>query len=308
MTDWILSLEKPLMIFFQSVRLPLLSKLGEIITILGETTVATALVFFIYFCVDKKAGYAASLVTMSAHVVTNTVKIILRIPRPWVKYPEEIVPLRKSTATGYSFPSGHSTNAGAVYGSVMRLYGKRKGIRVLCILLFILIPLSRLYLGVHWPLDVAAGLLIGMAASSFLERFISLYDNRDLFRKAVIIIVPVFYILAIADAVLIDTKVLDKVLYKDISDTFTALSALLLSGYIESEHVAFRNQKTLVGRLLCFFAGFLSAYALTLFWTARISSFHCLIKVFSLSFMIFYLMVLYPLLLIRLGLMEKEEN
>lgn len=60
---------------------------------------------------------------------------------------------------GYSFPSGHTQNAVATYGGIAR-YTRRGWLRVVLVVLTVLIAFSRMYLGVHTPLDVGVSFLI----------------------------------------------------------------------------------------------------------------------------------------------------
>ncbi len=66
----------------------------------------------------------------------------------------------RAEATGYSFPSGHTQSSVGVFGAIAK-WEKNKILRTVCILICVLVPFSRLYLGVHTPLDV--GVSIGVA-------------------------------------------------------------------------------------------------------------------------------------------------
>ena len=87
------------------------------------------------------------------------VKLIVARPRPSIEH--------LSHLTSLSFPSEHSTQAAAIYLTIAILLsqGLRRGWRELVIVLAVLIALavawSRVYLGVHYPTDVIAGLLLG---------------------------------------------------------------------------------------------------------------------------------------------------
>ena len=82
---------------------------------------------------------------------------------PWVTDPNfTIVESARAAAAGYSFPSGHTQNIVGTMG-VIAATTRYRWLRVLCIVAAILVPFSRMYLGVHTPLDVGVSFLIAVA-------------------------------------------------------------------------------------------------------------------------------------------------
>ena len=113
-----------------------------------------------FWCIDKKKGYYLLAVGFLGTVLNQFLKLWFRIPRPWVRDPGfTIVESARAEATGYSFPSGHTQSAAGVFGGIARISRKRV-IQCLCILACVLVPLSRMYLGVHTPADVGVSLLV----------------------------------------------------------------------------------------------------------------------------------------------------
>ncbi|MBO7237964.1 MAG: phosphatase PAP2 family protein, partial [Elusimicrobiaceae bacterium] len=120
---------------------------------------------FIYWCLNKKKGLfvLASLnVVMAINVL---IKLTACVYRPWIRDPR-IIPAGNAikTATGYSFPSGHTSLATAIYGSLAVSYGntlKTRWVWWICIFAILLTGFSRNYLGVHTPQDVLVGLITG---------------------------------------------------------------------------------------------------------------------------------------------------
>ena len=92
------------------------------------------------------------------------VKAIFMIPRPWVIDKNlTIVEAARGSATGFSFPSGHTQSAVLMYGGIASMIKKRGKviIAILAVLLMLAVGFSRMYLGVHTPLDVGVSLVTG---------------------------------------------------------------------------------------------------------------------------------------------------
>ena len=150
-----------LLYVFESIRCPFLDGLFSLITELGGETVYMAVAIIAFWCADKALGYYILSVGFAGTVFNQFLKISCRIPRPWVLNPEfTIVESARAGATGYSFPSGHTQNAFASFGC-LGLWAKRPLWKALCALAIALIALSRMYLGVHTPLDVGVSLVAG---------------------------------------------------------------------------------------------------------------------------------------------------
>ncbi len=148
--------------FLESIRTPLGDTFFSIVTHLGEETIFIVAGLLFFWCINKKHGYFIMSVGFLGTVINQFLKLTFRIPRPWVKDPNfTIVESARAEATGYSFPSGHTQSAVGTFGSLGRIC-KNKWIRVLCILACVLVPVSRMYLGVHTPADVLVSLVIAL--------------------------------------------------------------------------------------------------------------------------------------------------
>lgn len=98
-----------------------------------------------------------------AGLVDVLLKLVFARPRP-------AVALRLAAAGGYSFPSGHSMSSAAFYGALafialLELGRARWVVTVLCGGIILAIGVSRVYLCVHYPSDVAAGWALGAACA-----------------------------------------------------------------------------------------------------------------------------------------------
>lgn len=140
--------------FLEGLRTPVGDVFFSAITHLGEETIFILAGLLFFWCINKKQGYYMLAIGFVGTVINQFLKLVFRIPRPWVRDPEfTIVESARAEATGYSFPSGHTQSGVGVFGGIARLYQK-KAVRILCIAVCVLVPLSRMYLGVHTPMDV----------------------------------------------------------------------------------------------------------------------------------------------------------
>ncbi|MBE6919488.1 MAG: phosphatase PAP2 family protein [Ruminococcaceae bacterium] len=144
----------------QEIRTPALDAVMQLITRLGEETIFMVAAIVVFWCVSKKGGYYLLSVGFIGTVANQWLKIAFRIPRPWVLDPNfEIVESAREAATGYSFPSGHTQSAVGTFGGMARMT-KDKWLRWVCIAIALLVSFSRMYLGVHTPLDVGVSLVV----------------------------------------------------------------------------------------------------------------------------------------------------
>ena len=164
--------------FLEGLRTPWLDSLVSAVTHMGGEMVFLVVALVTFWCVDKRQGYYLLSVGFMGTLVNQFLKITCRIPRPWVRDPHfTIVESARAEATGYSFPSGHSTNSVGTFG-VIATEGKGLWVRVCAISLCVLIPLSRLYLGVHTPADVLVGSAIALFFIVALRPVIYAHEGR----------------------------------------------------------------------------------------------------------------------------------
>ena len=143
----------------QSVASPALDFIFEAITMLGEDFFIIFVATFIYWCFNKEMGYWMCWCLSLGNLFVSSLKVMFAVERPIGV--EGIRTLREQTATGYSFPSGHTHASANFFTSIARAVN-RKRFWTLAIIMPALVGLSRLYLGVHWPMDVLGGYVIGL--------------------------------------------------------------------------------------------------------------------------------------------------
>ena len=147
----------------ESLRTPALDAFMAAVTKLGDETVFMVLAITVFWCVSKRQGYYVFAVGLGGTVANQWLKLIFRVPRPWVLDPSfTIVESARGAATGYSFPSGHTQNIVGTLGC-LAVANKQKWLRICCAVFIILVPFSRMYLGVHTPLDVGVSFVCAVA-------------------------------------------------------------------------------------------------------------------------------------------------
>ena len=160
----------------ESVRVPALDAFFSAVTYLGDELAFMALALLLFWCVDKRTGYYVFVVGLFGTLANQFLKILCRVPRPWVLDPGfTIVESARAAATGYSFPSGHTQNAVGTFGAI-GLLTKRRWVNIACLALVLLVPFSRMYLGVHTPLDVGAAFLM---AAILLAAFYPIFRSEE---------------------------------------------------------------------------------------------------------------------------------
>ncbi len=138
----------------ERIRVPALDELMLLITRFGEELPFMAIGLVLFWCVDKHKGYFVLSVGFIGTLFNQFMKLWFRVPRPWVLDPEfKALDKAVPAASGYSFPSGHTQCAVGTFGGIAWTV-KDRFIRIAAICLAVLVPFSRMYLGVHTPLDV----------------------------------------------------------------------------------------------------------------------------------------------------------
>jgi len=152
-----------LLYWFETIRTPALDAAMSLVTRLGEETFFMVAALFVFWCVDKRRGYYLLAVGFTGTLINQWLKIVCRVPRPWVRDPHfTIVESARHGAAGYSFPSGHTQSAVGVFGGVAR-FTRRWWLRCVCLVLLVLVSVSRMYLGVHTPADVGVSFAVTAA-------------------------------------------------------------------------------------------------------------------------------------------------
>ncbi len=133
----------------------------KLLSSLGSELFFLLLLPMVYWNIDRHIGARLGILLISSVVLNDLLKVAFALPRPfWTAGVGQLAP---TPEVSFGFPSGHSQSTAALW-TFLALQTKRPRLWVpLAFVLLVLIALSRLYLGAHYPLDVVGGALIGYA-------------------------------------------------------------------------------------------------------------------------------------------------
>lgn len=175
----------------QSFANPFLDVFFEMITFIAEPYILIAIVFLLYYLFHKEFGEYLIYSMLTSLIINTGFKNVFKVDR--LIGEEGIRTLRAQTATGYSFPSGHSQSASTFFFGVAN-YMKKRIWWILSILITSLVCFSRLYLGVHYPKDVIAGFLLGLLLSYLCYKlYFNVQNKLLLYLLTPLALVPFFF-------------------------------------------------------------------------------------------------------------------
>ena len=150
---------------------PALTAVMVNVTLLGTSTVVIGVAFIsaLFLTLGRQRDSAALLLaaTIGAVLLNEVLKAAFARPRPHVfAWGARVVDT--------SFPSGHAMSAAAVYATIAYLAARQEARRAtrlttyaVAAAIIVAVAFSRLYLGVHYPTDVVAGVVVGWAWAAF---------------------------------------------------------------------------------------------------------------------------------------------
>ena len=278
-------------------------------TYLGESGTVLVIMAIIYWGISKRFGTFLLMGWSANRLVNGFLKITVCAYRPWIR-DARILPFGDAivTATGYSFPSGHTTNAASVYGGGMLWKPFPKGLRLMLGLMVVLVGFSRPYLGVHTPQDVLCGMFIGLTVMWLilkLTQWIEKHPERD-WMVAAGGLVPVIAVAVYAACksypadydtagnLLVDGR-------KMANDTFKCVgwsSAFLIGWLLERRFVGFSTDVPAERKAARVAAGVISYYAVSMILMPLVSGWMpgAAGTIAARFFQIFYIVFLFPFL------------
>ena len=176
--ETLLKLDAGFLLFLQdSVRNPILNSIMIFITSLGNGGMLwiAATVLLMIPKKTRKVGLMSAIALLGSLIINNNlIKNLVQRPRPFRTFPELqiIIP----TPSEFSFPSGHTSSSFAAAAVFYRHLPKKLGVP--SVVLAGLIGFSRLYVGVHYPTDVLAGVIMGILLSYMAEFLVDFIGKK----------------------------------------------------------------------------------------------------------------------------------
>ena len=274
-------------------------------TFFGELPTAIVIMAVVYWCVSKEFGTYLLMGWSGNRLVNGFLKVTACAYRPWIR-DARIVPYGNAmnTATGYSFPSGHTMNGSTVYGGCAVRKDLSKGFRIVMGLLIVLIGLSRCWLGVHTPQDILVGWVCGilvMWLTAKLMRWIDAHPEKDLLVVCIgIVLAAVIAVYAAVKPYPADYNAEGKILVdgaKMANDTFKGVGwciAFLVGWILERRFVGFSTDISSQKKLMRLGSGLLGYYAVSLILVPLVKNWiggpagtliSCFLQIFYIAFL-----------------------
>lgn len=220
--------------FLQQFSNPFLDKLAEFITMTGEQYFSIGLIVVIYLCINKNLGYRLGFASLFSNTINSLVKNIFKVPRPIGT--RGVRSLRLETAGGYSFPSGHTQNASVLWTNLMKNI-KRRCIYVLGTVMIISVAVSRLYLGVHRPVDVFFGFLFGVICMFIVNMIFDCGEDKvRICGLLILILISLIVTIAYGDS--------------DLYKQFGAMIGFFMGYLIEKNFIKFKEKASVTQNMI----------------------------------------------------------
>lgn len=214
--------------FLENIRGEVLNNTFQVITFMGEGILIIGIISILYWCINKQMGLKFGFIMLFSIFGNGAIKNIVKAQRP---FETGIVEgLRKHTATGYSFPSGH-TQSSTTFWATLMIHIKEKWIYYIGVVMIGLIALSRLYLGVHWPVDVIGGILVGVLFAIM---------GQYIFQKIHTVGTPVLLVICVAIG---STLILN--FDSDYIKTVGSMIGLIIGLVLERKYICFTTEGSL---------------------------------------------------------------
>ena len=287
------------------------------------TTYLILFAVFYYWNRDKRGGLYTFVSYCFCMFLTPVIKLTVCAYRPWIR-DSRILPAGDAirTATGYSFPSGHTTTGGPLAGGLAVCAWKTKQTRWISLIMMVFILLtgfSRNYLGVHTPQDVFAAIFLSMLSlivTAKLFAYLDLHpekEDRFLLFGLIICILAIVYITfkpypmdySEDGKLIVDPQKMMNDGYGDIGKVI----GFILARFVEKHWIRFKPLKQSVKSVLLCLVGLIPMILLKEYFRPVLTGWlgsHWGKLLFSVIYA-FYYIALFPLVIKLIGRKERQD-
>ena len=287
-------------------------------TFWGELNSVIVIMAILYWSVSKELATYLMMGWGGNRLVNGALKVTVCAYRPWIR-DARILPHGNAmtTATGYSFPSGHTMNAATVFGGGALRAELPKPLRAVLGVVVALIAFSRIYLGVHTPQDVLVGMgagLLVMWLTLKLMQWVAKNPEKDWLVVCVgVVLCAAVALYAALKSYPEDLDAEGKLIVdgaKMANDTFKGVGyclGILVGWVLERRYVGFSTDVPLARKLTRAVIGLLGYYVVSLILVPLIkgwipgfagTTLYCFIQ-------LFYVVFLFPLVATRLEMRSE---
>lgn len=281
-------------------RQPVLDIIFQAITYIAQETLVVVIICWLFWCQNKKLAYTLGFSYFLSGLCIQGLKITFQIPRPWV-LDSNFKPVASavSGATGYSFPSGHTQSATALF-STLGFAAQRKPWKCLCFFMFVIIGFSRMYLGVHTPKDVITSMFLSLTISALIFFLVQdkLLNSQYTGRVAAILLI-ICVLVTLYAGIMYASHSVDLTMGKDALKACGAGFGFAIGYYIERKFIQFELPTNTKEKILRFTFGLISVILLLLIFNYTIKRF-LIGDVLSYALLVLWIVAGYPAVFSRL--------
>lgn len=309
--------------FLQCLREGALSFLTPLMVVISEMAmyIAPVMVAIVFWVVDKEMGTYMVFNTFGSQLLCNTIKLTACVYRPWVRDSRlHIAKAVEKSATGYSFPSGHTCMAASTYSVLGYNLRKKKALSVFFYVLIVLTAFSRNYLGAHTIWDVLMAIAVTfvcIVVNGFIMKMLRNKPQTDIYVLVGGIIISIVCILYfqfkpypmeydLAGNLLVDPKVMAL----DGIASVGFLSGGIIGWFIERRFISFEVKTDRLGKVLRIVLG-VGSFAILYLWLFKKLEHSAFVPVEIGKFLRTFLTVLYATVVFPIGIKiisKKRKN
>ena len=282
------------LLWFQTISNGALDILFKALTLMGEEYFIMVIFCWLAWCGDKIFAHKTGFAFCFGMGINQVLKIIFCVQRPWI-LDSRIKPSSYAleSATGYSFPSGHTQSGVTVFGCLAKRFGGRI-FKLVCVLCAVGVGISRLYFRVHTPQDVAMSFLIGVLvifATEFIYKFGEKHDLATLIIGFVLSVTMVIFALTKS----YPQYHIPEYAY-DCVKIAGAIGGFITGWFLERRYVKYKSEGSIKQNILKTLVGIVLLLAIKLFFKTLPADNYALMYVQN-FILIFWCITVYPFII-----------